>query len=92
MKTLMVLGVLLAASVASANYTTDMSCREARDLVQSHGAVVLYESPHLYDRYVFHAGYCMQGETTKPAWIRSADDQQCFVGYTCETRSSEHGG
>ncbi|MBX2996437.1 MAG: hypothetical protein KF681_16570 [Bdellovibrionaceae bacterium] len=92
MKTLIIMGALMAASVASANYTTDMSCSDARQLVKSHGAVVLYESAHIYDRYVAHAGYCMQGETTKPAWIHTADDDQCFVGYTCETRSSENGG
>lgn len=84
MKTAIALLIALGASAASARtYTTQMTCAEARNLVEANGAVVLYERPHIYDRYVAHQGFCMYGEVTRPAWIQTADDNQCFVGYVC---------
>jgi hypothetical protein len=92
MKKMIFLAAMTIASVASAGYTKDMSCADAAGAVQAHGAIVLHERDGIYDRYVAHGGYCMVGETTKPAWIMTADTDQCFVGYTCVSQSNEGGG
>ncbi|MDB5572766.1 MAG: hypothetical protein JWN93_3949 [Hyphomicrobiales bacterium] len=64
--------------------TTHMSCAQARGLVATRGAVVLGTGPSLYDRYVEHRGFCTPSEELRPAFVRSGDSPQCFVGYRCE--------
>lgn len=88
-------GIGLAASSAFATVSTDMTCADAKTLVQTEGAVVLYyESTTtgnwLYDRFVSHGGYCMHGEKAEPAWIPTSDSTKCFVGYTCKYDDHEN--
>jgi hypothetical protein len=92
MKTILSLLVVLAGSSAFAgyDYTTNMTCRQARHIVQSEGAVVLYTSADIYDRYVSMQSYCATAEYLKPAWIPTRDTNECYVGYTCQTE--DHGG
>jgi hypothetical protein len=47
---------------------------------------VLGTGPHTYDRYVAHQGFCGLDQVTDPAYERSADTPQCFVGYRCVSR------
>jgi hypothetical protein len=63
--------------------TTRMSCASARALVLRHGAVVLGSGPSIFDRYVSSRAYCMSTEVIEPAFVPTADNRQCFVGYTC---------
>jgi len=67
--------------------STDMTCAAAANTVASQGAVVLYYGDGLYDRFVAHQGHCERDEVAAPAWIPTADNAQCFVGYTCEQRN-----
>lgn len=60
-----------------------MRCYQVAALVRSRGAVVLRTGPYTYDRYVSHAGFCVLGETTEPAWVPTLDTPQCFIGYRC---------
>lgn len=84
MKTLLFTSVLLVAAAAHARPdSTAMTCAEAKDLVSAHGEIVIGTGPHLYDRYVAHGGYCELGTVAEPAWIKTADDAQCLVGYRC---------
>ncbi|WP_377035455.1 hypothetical protein [Microvirga sp. GCM10011540] len=71
--------------------TQAMSCNEAAGLVRSQGAVVLHTSPTTYDRYVSGPGMCLLDQTTEPAWVRTADSTQCFVGYRCRAIELEIG-
>lgn len=64
--------------------TLSMNCVTVRNLVRSEGSVVLYTGPHLYDRYVDHAGFCPIMMRTQAAWVPTRDNGQCFIGYTCE--------
>ncbi len=73
-----------AASAQGRPDTTHMSCAQARGLVVARGAIVLGTGPNLYDRYVDHRGFCTPTEETKPAFVRSGDAPQCFIGYRCE--------
>jgi hypothetical protein len=68
--------------------TSRMSCASARQLVSRHGAIVLSTGPSTFDRFVSNRSYCMPTEQTEPAFVRTTDNRQCFVGYTC--REPEH--
>jgi hypothetical protein len=79
------------AAAQSRPDTTRMSCAAARALVTRHGAIVLgtgrslYDrnAPSLFDRYVVSRAYCMSTEVIEPAFVPTADNRQCFIGYTC---------
>ena len=91
MKAILSLFVVLAGSSAFAyDYTTNMTCSQAQQIVATEGAVVLYTSCSIYDRYVTSQQYCATGEYTKPAWVPTSDTSNCFIGYTCQTE--DHGG
>jgi hypothetical protein len=74
--------------------TTRMSCAAARALVMRHGAIVLgtgsslYDrnAPPLYDRYVVSRAHCSSTQVLEPAFVPTADNRQCFIGYTCRQR------
>ncbi|MFG1345587.1 hypothetical protein V5F59_11895 [Xanthobacter autotrophicus DSM 431] len=63
--------------------TRAMSCSEAAALVTTHGAIVLGTGPDIYDRYVSQLRFCSGFEQLKPEWVKTRDNPQCFVGYTC---------
>ena len=63
--------------------TSRMSCSQARALVAGQGSVVLNTSPLAYDRYVGSAGSCSLGERTEPAWVPTADNPLCPIGFRC---------
>ena len=63
--------------------TSRISCVQARSIVATQGAAVLNTSPLAYDRYVASAGSCSLGERTEAAWVPTADNPQCSIGYRC---------
>ncbi len=71
--------------------TLQMSCYGARELVASQGAVVLSTGPTTYDRYVTGYGRCVLGEVPDPAWVPTADNPQCLIGYRCVERTRPSG-
>lgn len=81
------LGVALATlGSAAAQARPDsltMTCAAAARLVSSNGAVVMGTGPNIFDRYVISVRYCSGFEVLKPEWIKTKDNPQCFVGYTC---------
>jgi hypothetical protein len=89
MKVFPVLCLCLATSAATAQTrpsSVEMPCARAAALVQSRGAIVLGTGGYTYDRFVTGANFCLYGEFTEPAWVPSADNPQCFVGYRCRPR------
>ena len=69
-----------------------MTCRQARDVIAAKGAVLLiWGNGHLYDRFVHHGGFCLNGESTRPAQVPTRDTDDCFA-LVCETRSGDGGG
>lgn len=82
----MIVASLVVAGTAFAQArpsTPAMTCQATHGLVTANGAVVLGTGTYTYDRYVSHVGFCLHGQTTRPAWVPTADRPQCFVGYTC---------
>jgi hypothetical protein len=84
--------VALLATAANAQprpSTLAMSCAQARALVASRGAIVLGTGPYTYDRYVAHQGFCPRDQITEPAYERTLDSPQCYIGSRCVARRSE---
>ncbi|WP_231711403.1 hypothetical protein [Xanthobacter dioxanivorans] len=79
-----IIALLAATGFAEARPDTlAMSCGEAAGLVAAHGAIVLGTGPNLYDRYVRELRFCSGFEQLKPEWVKTRDNPQCFIGYTC---------
>lgn len=66
--------------------TNRMTCAASQALVIKHRAIVLGTGPSLFDRYVSSRAHCTSGDLTEPAFVPTADDRQCWVGYTCRQR------
>ncbi|MGE3646082.1 MAG: hypothetical protein AB7F96_19735 [Beijerinckiaceae bacterium] len=64
--------------------TTRMSCGQARAIVERAGGIVLSTGGHTFDRFVNNRAFCTMTEITKPAFVPTANNPQCFIGYTCE--------
>lgn len=83
----LLLGLLaLAASAAPAlarPSTQAMTCAAAAGLVKRSGGVVLDTSPTTFDRFVSDMRFCQPDEALRPAFERTRDNPQCFIGYTC---------
>lgn len=73
-----------AAHAQARPYAPGLLCGDVANLVSLNGARVISTGPGAYDRFVAMQRYCTRGETTKPAWVLTADNPQCFIGYTCE--------
>jgi hypothetical protein len=87
MKTILVSAAcLMLASQAMAQSrpsTLRMACRSAAGLVTQRGAIVLSTGRDLYDRYVSGEGYCPAGLYARPAFVPTADNPQCYIGFYC---------
>ncbi|MFG1319037.1 hypothetical protein [Xanthobacter autotrophicus] len=83
----------LAASPIEAQARPDtlaLSCEEAAALVTKNGAIVLGTGPNIYDRYVSQIRYCSGAEQLKAEWVKTRDNPQCFIGYTCYVPSRDN--
>jgi hypothetical protein len=55
-------------------------CSALQSAVQREQAVIIRTGPSLYDRYV---SWCSPHLREEPAYLRTLDTTQCFVGYFC---------
>jgi hypothetical protein len=79
------LALVVTTAAAERPSTLGMSCAEAADLVNAHGAIVLGTGVHTYKRFVAHRGYCLHFEQTEPAWAPTAEGR-CIIGKICVNR------
>lgn len=63
--------------------TRTMSCAAAQSLVARQGSIVLDTDRFIYDRYVRNNSFCLNLQTTRPAWVPTKDTPNCFIGFTC---------
>lgn len=85
--------LVLAAGAAEARPDSlSMTCRQTADLVAREGAVVIGTGPNIYDRFVRSLDFCSVAEQLKPEWLKTKDNPQCFVGYTCFVPSRDNFG
>ncbi len=67
---------------------TKMSCAAARELVFQQGAVVVTTGRNTYARFVESQIHCQPvDEISRPAFVTTRDNPECWIGYTCENRS-----
>lgn len=73
----------MAGTAGAQTASISLTCAQAAALVQDRGQVVLATSRTLYDRYVRDRSFCDYDQDTRPEWVPTRDNPQCFVGYTC---------
>ena len=79
-------GLALLAGTGQAVAQTpsvSMTCAEAAALINTRGSAVLATSRTLYDRYVRDRSFCVYDQDTRPEWVPTKDNPQCFIGYSC---------
>ncbi len=82
--------VVASAAFAQARpFTPRLSCSEAAAIVMARGGVVLSTGATTYDRYVRDRSFCQISEVLKPAFVATASNPQCFIGYTCVESSRD---
>ena len=83
--TVMVFGAIFptAANAQRRPDVRNMTCDQAKTLVEQEGGIVLTTGQYTYDRYVSDQMYCPLGLDTKDAWVDTGDGQSCHIGYTC---------
>lgn len=62
------------------------SCGQLISLVRSSGAVLLSTGRYTYDKYVANHAYCAINQELKRAYVPSADQRRCKVGYICKEK------
>ncbi|MEN3930240.1 hypothetical protein WJT86_04085 [Microvirga sp. W0021] len=80
---IVVAGSCLSASAQARSLTRNMSCQEAKNVIDKQGFAVLDTDKFIYDRYVKDERFCPPRQATEPAWVPTKDNPQCFIGYTC---------
>jgi hypothetical protein len=89
MRKIIAVGVLLAlagpALAQGRPLTTRMTCARAAALVAQRGAIVLGTGGQLYDRYVSSQVFCPTGLYARAAFVPTADNPQCYIGYYCSS-------
>lgn len=64
-----------------------MTCNQAYNLVQRHGAVVMSTGRHTFERVVSDRRWCQFEEVTERFYVPTQDDRRCRVGYRCVSGS-----
>ena len=82
--------MVVSTAAQARPFTPSMACGSAANTVSLNGSIVMDTGPHTYDRFVISGSYCTPQEYTKPAFVPTATDPQCFVGYTCEQKSGRY--
>lgn len=60
-----------------------MTCNQAYNLVQRHGAVVMSTGRYTFERVVADRRWCQLEEVTQRFRVPTLDDRRCRVGYRC---------
>jgi hypothetical protein len=84
------MGLVISGPAFARPYAPKLACETLKAMIYDKGALVLSTGQFTFDRYVRDQGYCMLGEITEPAWLTSANQAQCFVGYTCGGRQANY--
>lgn len=90
---LLSISLLLGATAAFAQdmpNSLTMSCAATSQLVREKGQVVIASGPNIYRQFNAEPGACFAEQMAVPAWIPTADQSQCLVGYRCEDRTDDN--
>ena len=97
MKTLWLLGAVLAASTPSLAIaqgsahpsTTAMTCTQAKATVERNMTVILATGGGKFDRYVSTDGKCAADTSARPAFVPTSDNPKCDIGYYCSSEPDD---
>jgi len=77
------IALILVATAAQRQLTTNLTCQQARVIVGGAGAIVLGTGGPTYNRFVRDRSFCEPTEFTRAAFAPTRNDPRCFIGYTC---------
>ena len=83
---LVLLAAMLGVQAAAAQERVPaqaMPCSQLTGLIQARGAAVLSTGAYTYERVVRDQGFCETETMAVPVFVPSADNRQCFAGYSC---------
>jgi hypothetical protein len=80
---LYIAGMPIVASSQERPSTPDMTCRQAKSVLSSRGALVMGTGGFTYDRFVRDRSFCDPTQVTSNAFVPTRDDPECLVGYRC---------
>jgi hypothetical protein len=80
---------LVSPAALAASNTLEMTCQQSNALVTARGAVIL-RTGGSYARYVSKGTFCDAGLSPFPSWVPTKDSAECYVGFICETGSSNN--
>lgn len=87
MKAALALIVALGASTAMAAIpeTTNLTCSEARQIVQRNGVIDMTTNGGRYVRYTSdtNGSFCFSDEHADQVFVETADAKNCPVGFVC---------
>lgn len=63
--------------------TTNLTCHQTQNLVNSSGAIVLSTGRYTYDRFVANRSLCSGGDYIKRVYVSTRDRKSCPVRYVC---------
>lgn len=63
-----------------------MTCNQAYNLVQRHGAVVMTTGRYTFERVVADRRWCQLRQVLERYSVPTRDDRRCRVGYKCVDR------
>lgn len=69
--------------------TRTLTCAAAKALVAREQTVVLASGETAYETVHLDSGICENGESGEPAFMPTADETHCLVGWRCVQRSSD---
>ncbi|WP_428642704.1 hypothetical protein [Roseibium sp.] len=66
--------------------TRNLTCDQARALVQKRGSVVMTTGTNTFEKFIADASYCMQRSMTLRSRLApTKDNPSCTVGYRCHS-------
>jgi hypothetical protein len=88
--TITLLAISVQPALAQRPNAANMTCQQAKALVEREGAVVIgLGRDDLFERVVRHRGFCVHGQDTKPFFTRTRDNAACVIGDYCYDKSSD---
>ncbi len=85
-------GTLVATSAEARPDLRTMTCAQAQNLVQRHGAVVFTTGQYTYSKFVSNRSYCDYNEVLFVQYGRTKDTPKCPVAYECKEPLFPRGG
>ena len=80
---LLLLSISSYAATRRLTFSPHFNCQEIQNLVRNEGAVIVYQTPAAYDRFVVNGSYCLLSQRTKPGYVKARNTDYCLAGYVC---------